>query len=80
MKLNVLQIQQWLTDISATRGLDGLNDGFIKAQENAKAAKGIITELKTLYPERSGELVEIEKNSMCITPRFIQQQKKGQAP
>lgn len=61
LKLNVLQIQQWLTDISATRGLDGLNDGFIKAQENAKAAKGIITELKTLYPERSGELVEIEK-------------------
>ena len=28
MKLDVVQVQQWLTDISATRGLDGLDDGF----------------------------------------------------
>ena len=31
MELNVIQVQQWLTDISATRGLDGLNDGFDEA-------------------------------------------------
>lgn len=36
IKLNVIQVQQWLTDISATRGLDGLNDGYDKAAENAK--------------------------------------------
>ncbi len=29
----VVQIQQYLTDISATRGKDGLDDGFGKAQE-----------------------------------------------
>jgi methyl-accepting chemotaxis protein len=31
-KINTIQVQQWLTDISATRGLDGLNDGFDEAQ------------------------------------------------
>lgn len=31
MRLDVVQVQQWLTDISATRGLDGLDDGFAEA-------------------------------------------------
>lgn len=39
VQLNVIQVQQWLTDISATRGLDGLNDGFDEAENNAKAFK-----------------------------------------
>lgn len=34
MRLDVVQIQQWLTDISATRGLDGLNDGFDEAEKH----------------------------------------------
>jgi methyl-accepting chemotaxis protein len=37
IQLNVIQVQQWLTDISATRGLDGLNDGFDEAAAQAKA-------------------------------------------
>ncbi|MEN8195794.1 MAG: methyl-accepting chemotaxis protein, partial [Pseudomonadota bacterium] len=28
IKVDVIQVQQWITDISATRGLDGLNDGL----------------------------------------------------
>ncbi len=35
IELDVTQVQQFLTDISATRGLDGLDDGFKKAEENA---------------------------------------------
>ena len=31
---NVVQIQQFLSDVSATRGKDGLDDGFDKAKEN----------------------------------------------
>lgn len=31
-QLNTIQVQQWLTDISATRGQDGLNDGFDQAK------------------------------------------------
>jgi methyl-accepting chemotaxis protein len=33
MQMQVVQIQQWLTDISATRGLDGLADGFKEAEK-----------------------------------------------
>jgi methyl-accepting chemotaxis protein len=32
MQMQVVQIQQWLTDIAATRGLDGLDDGFKEAE------------------------------------------------
>ncbi|NVK17898.1 MAG: HAMP domain-containing protein [Methylocystaceae bacterium] len=39
LKVNVIQVQQWLTDISATRAQDGLNDGFDEAEANAKAFK-----------------------------------------
>src|SRR5690242_20106348 len=35
VKFDVVQVQQWLTDVSATRGLDGLNDGFDKAESFA---------------------------------------------
>jgi len=37
LKTDVVQVQQWLTDISATRGLDGLNDGFDMAEKFAEA-------------------------------------------
>ena len=39
IKFHVVQVQQWLTDISATRGLDGLNDGFDVAAEHAALFK-----------------------------------------
>ncbi|MEK7678437.1 MAG: methyl-accepting chemotaxis protein [Verrucomicrobiota bacterium] len=37
MQFDVVQVQQWLTDISATRGQDGLNDGFTKAEESRQS-------------------------------------------
>jgi methyl-accepting chemotaxis protein len=54
LKLSVVQVQQWLTDISATRGLDGLNDGFDEAENNAQRFRSLIDELKTLDPEHAG--------------------------
>lgn len=36
VKTDVYQVWQWLTDISATRGLDGLDDGFDEAAANAE--------------------------------------------
>jgi methyl-accepting chemotaxis protein len=47
-QFNVVQIQQWLTDISATRGLDGLNDGFDVAAEHYQAANQNLTTLASL--------------------------------
>lgn len=37
MRFDIVQVQQWLTDISATRGLDELNDGFDLAAEFAQS-------------------------------------------
>ena len=36
VQFDIVQVQQWLTDISATRGLDGLNDGPQLAEEFAQ--------------------------------------------
>lgn len=55
LKLAVVQVQQWLTDISATRGLNGLNDGFDEAENNAKLLRQLISELKTLDPEHANQ-------------------------
>ena len=48
LKLAVVQVQQWLTDISATRAQDGLNDGFDEAAANAKTVADLIAELQIL--------------------------------
>lgn len=37
VRLDVVEVQQYLQDISATRGLDGLDDGDAKAAESAAA-------------------------------------------
>ncbi|MES2343310.1 MAG: HAMP domain-containing methyl-accepting chemotaxis protein [Pseudomonadota bacterium] len=37
VQIDVIQVQQFLTDVSATRGLDGLDDGWVAAEENAAA-------------------------------------------
>jgi len=51
LKLSVVQVQQFLTDISATRGLDGLNDGLEEAEVNAKQFRSLIQELRDLDPQ-----------------------------
>ncbi len=37
VQLDVTQVQQFLSDVSATRGLDGLDDGFAEAEKQAAA-------------------------------------------
>jgi len=55
LQLAVVQVQQWLTDISATRGLDGLDDGFQQAEENAQRFDTLLTELLRLDPAGRSE-------------------------
>ncbi|MBI4985252.1 MAG: methyl-accepting chemotaxis protein [Rhodocyclales bacterium] len=45
MQMQVVQVQQWLTDISATRGQDGLDDGFKEAE---KAYQQFMSDLATI--------------------------------
>jgi methyl-accepting chemotaxis protein len=55
LKLAVVQVQQWLTDISATRGLDGLDDGFAEAETNAEEFKKLIEEMARLDSQYAKE-------------------------
>lgn len=43
---DIIQIQQWLTDISATRGQPGFDDGFDEAKIYYEDAQSIINNLK----------------------------------
>lgn len=45
LQKDIIQIQQWLTDISATRGLPGYDDGFDEAEAYYLSAQ---TEIETL--------------------------------
>ncbi len=62
MKLAVVEVQQWLTDISATRGLDGLNDGFDIAETYAQQFLSDLKVLVELNPQSVEELNNIEKS------------------
>jgi methyl-accepting chemotaxis protein len=48
VKLDVVQVQQWLTDISATRGQDGLDDGYKEAEDSAKSFEQNVAKAMTL--------------------------------
>jgi len=53
LKIAIIQVQQWLSDISATRAQDGLNDGIEVAEENYNIAKTLLNELMSLDQENS---------------------------
>jgi methyl-accepting chemotaxis protein len=64
LRVNVIQVQQWLTDISATRGLDGLNDGFDEAEAQAQAFQANLSKALELTksldkPELTSALTEM---------------------
>ncbi len=49
MQMQVVQIQQWLTDISATRGQDGLDDGFKEAEKAHQTFQEDLAKIRTSY-------------------------------
>ncbi len=51
LNLAVVQVQQWLSDISATRGRDGLNDGLDEAAAQAKRFHELLDELIRIDPD-----------------------------
>lgn len=55
LEMSVVQVQQWLTDISATRGRDGLNDGFDVAAEHAAMFHQHIKTMSQLDPKHREE-------------------------
>lgn len=52
MQLDVVQVQQWLTDISATRGLDGLDDGFDEAEKSKQSFLSGLSQFEKMYEDK----------------------------
>lgn len=66
MDKNVVEVQQWLTDISATRALDGLNDGFDEAEISRTHFLKGISDFRAMYQQENANaalqrLDELEK-------------------
>ena len=59
IQVSVIQTQQWLTDISATRGRDGLDDGFKEAEAAAGIFNEAIQQLIRLDPDRATRYREL---------------------
>jgi methyl-accepting chemotaxis protein len=60
---DIIQIQQWLTDVSATRAMEGFDDGFGEAEKYYKDAMGILDEMLrdgSIKPEELGELQKLK--------------------
>ncbi|MGE7675798.1 methyl-accepting chemotaxis protein [Lysinibacillus sp. NPDC094403] len=60
MKLSVVQVQQYLTDISATRALNNLDDGFEQAEKYSKVFYQNLEKLKNLHSEDQKRLESIK--------------------
>jgi methyl-accepting chemotaxis protein len=65
---DVVQIQQWFQDISATRGLDGLDDGFKQAEATALQFKKNVAKASG-HAHKLG-LVKIIEDLESISKRF----------
>ncbi|MDH5190600.1 MAG: methyl-accepting chemotaxis protein [Gammaproteobacteria bacterium] len=55
MRVDVIHIQQWLTDISATRALDGLNDGFDEADKSYQSFMTLLEKFETKYSAENNQ-------------------------
>ncbi|MDP3266528.1 MAG: methyl-accepting chemotaxis protein [Sulfuricurvum sp.] len=61
LRMDVLQIQQWLTDISATRGEKGYDDGFKEAESYYKEADLLITKMLKAHTNDADKISELKQ-------------------
>ncbi|MBF0277094.1 MAG: methyl-accepting chemotaxis protein [SAR324 cluster bacterium] len=66
LKIDVIQVQQWLTDISATRAAEGFDDGFKEAEIHAQSFLRNIKEFEELYRRHNDTKKLQELKSMRI--------------
>ncbi|WP_316858914.1 methyl-accepting chemotaxis protein [uncultured Cohaesibacter sp.] len=81
VKLHVVQVQQWLTDISATRGLDGLNDGFDMAKDHAEGFSAEIANATALARQLGFErlVLSLRTTEASFAPYYETGQKMARA-
>lgn len=61
LRMDVLQIQQWLTDISATRGEKGYDDGFKEAESYYKEADALIVKMLEAHTNDTDKTSELKQ-------------------
>lgn len=76
IRYNVVQVQQFLTDVSATRGLDGLDDGPKVAAEMAKEFEANTS--KAIDMAKTAELDDIVAGVEAARAAFPEYYKVGQ--
>ena len=81
IQINVIQVQQWLTDISATRGLDGLNYGFDEAKAQADAFSRNIHAALAIARERgmTGVATALASTQQAFPPYYALGRKMAQS-
>lgn len=71
VRFHVVQVQQWLTDISATRGQDGLSDGFGEARSHRQSFDAVVAEAEALARELGyTDIVAALKRTADAMPTF----------
>ena len=74
IRFHVVQVQQWLTDISATRGLDGLNDGFDEAKAHRAAFEVAVARAKQMATTLElTDILEALNATEAAMPAYFQQ-------
>ncbi|MBF0193379.1 MAG: bacteriohemerythrin [Magnetococcales bacterium] len=63
MEKDVIQVQHWLTNISATRGRNGLNNGLIEAKKSAQSFHKHLSEVRKITKDSAeiATLIELER-------------------
>ncbi len=66
LRLHIVQVQQWLTDISATRAAKGFDDGFDEAENHAAAIKILVSDFR-VYFSNAGDSASLAELDNLVT-------------
>ncbi|MBO0902299.1 methyl-accepting chemotaxis protein [Jiella sonneratiae] len=81
IQIDVVQVQQFLTDVSATRALDGLSDGFDLAKEHAESFAGNLAAARDLAVSLDAKetLATLDELKEAFPPFYALGQRMAQA-
>jgi methyl-accepting chemotaxis protein len=77
IQLEIVQVQQFLTDVSATRGLNGMDDGWGEAEKNAQAFDRDIARAQTLAQDLKAD--ELAAALAAVKSKFPNYYSVGQS-
>ncbi len=79
IKYDATQVWQWLTDISATRGAEGFDDGFVEAERYAGLFRDDVDALKALLQGHADELDMLRDLSQSFEAFYAKGREMAQA-